>query len=91
MLAMRWGGSKLISNVFEKKVGVWFNVNKIFKQENTLSSQESKGWNTWSNKVPKSLKMLLGAVATIGMKPNQHPLNIWEEKRDNKLSHLLDH
>jgi len=42
--------------------------------------------------VPKSLKMLLGAVATIGMKPNQHPLKIWEEKRDdNKLNDLLDH
>lgn len=52
MLAMRGGCSKLISIVLEKKVGVWFNVNKIFKQENNLSSQESKGWNTWSNKCP---------------------------------------
>ncbi len=36
--------------------------------------------------VPKSLKMLLRAVTTIGMKLNQHPLKIYKEKRYNKLS-----
>jgi hypothetical protein len=52
MLAMRGGSSKLISIVLEKKVGVWFKLNKIFKQENTSISQESKGQNTWNNKCP---------------------------------------
>jgi hypothetical protein len=41
--------------------------------------------------VPKSLKMLLKAVATIGMKLNQHPLKIYKEKCYNKLSDHLDH
>jgi hypothetical protein len=50
VLAMKGDGSQVISIVLEKKVGVWFNMNKIFKQENTSISQESKGRNTWNNK-----------------------------------------